>query len=36
MRKKSFFNIVLNNNIKSYVKGNQAYMCNLPPVLYAM
>ena len=29
MRKITFFNIVLNNNIKLYVKGDQAYNCNL-------
>ena len=31
MSKISFLDIVLNNNIKSYVKGDQAYMCNLQP-----
>ena len=27
----SFLDIVLNNNIKLYVKRDQAYMCNLQP-----
>ena len=31
MRKISFLDIVLNNNIKLYVKGDQAYTCNLQP-----
>ena len=31
MRKISFLDIVLNNNIKSYMKGDWAYMCNLQP-----
>ena len=31
MRKISFLDIVLNNNIRSYVKGDQADTCNLQP-----
>ena len=31
MRKISFLDIVLNYNIKLYVKVDQAYMCNLQP-----
>ena len=32
MRKMSFLNIILDNNIKLYVKGDQAYyMLNLQP-----
>ena len=31
MRKISFLDIVLNNNFKLYVKGDQAYTCNLQP-----
>ena len=31
MSKISFLDIVLNNNIKSYVKGDQAYTCDLQP-----
>ena len=31
MRKISILGIVLDNNIKLYVKGDQAYMCKLQP-----
>ena len=31
MRKISFLDIVLKDNIKLYVKGDQAYTCNLQP-----
>ena len=31
MRKISFLDIVLNNNIKLYMKGDQAYACNMQP-----
>ena len=31
MRKLSFLDIVLNNNIKLYMKDDQAYTCDLQP-----
>ena len=31
MRKRSFWDIILANKIKSHVKGDQAYTCNLQP-----
>ena len=31
MRNISFLNLILDNNIKLYVKGDLAYTCNLQP-----